>query len=216
MKVIDHPKPIAGTERSACPLYVLPKLSHDGMADVCIRQGWRFVPVGCVKPEELSDPAALASLAAAGRQLADIVPPDYSDEPPGEHGPHSYFHPSDALPDVIRYGTDGKPAAYALDKSGGLQDDRDGALLAAHVAAYLKHDPEPRADGSFLLATVQRLQASGKEGGRHLVGFLAAIERYVAMGAAGVDVWKDYRDHANSWMAEMDHGNYYLTTTKER
>lgn len=63
--------------------------------------------------------------------------------------------------------------------------------------------------------TQKRLLASGEDGERHLIGFMAALERYVAMGVAGVDVWQDYRDHANSWMVHVAEDATYLTATKE-
>lgn len=214
MKVIDHPKPIAGTERSACPLYVTPELSHNGKADVYIRQGWLLLLIGEVPPEALSDPATLASLAAAGRQLADVVPPDYSDQPPGGES-FVCGHVAEVLPDVIRDTRKGDTPARIKDSASSIQDERDGALLAAHVAAYLKQDPDSRADGGFIRDVIKRLLASGEDGERHLIGFMAALERYVAMGAAGVDVWQDYRDHANSWMVHIAEDATYLTATKE-
>lgn len=215
MKVIDHPKPIPGTERSACPLYAPHPPLASGRQEVCIRQGWRLVPVGYVLPEDLSDPATLASLAAAGRQMADIVPPDYSDEPPGVEA-SVCGDAGQVLPDVIRHAWKGETLARIKDSASNLQDERDGAFLAAHVAAYLKQAPEHRADGGFIRDVMMRLLASGDEGSRHLVGFSAALERYIAMGAAGVDVWQDYRDHANSWMIlAADVEASHLTATKE-
>lgn len=214
MKVIDHPKPIAGTERSACPLYALPELSHNGKATVYIRQGWLLLLIGEVRTEALSDPATLASLAAAGRQLADIVPPDYSDEPQGAES-SVCGDAGEVLPDVIRYTRKGEEPARIKDSASNLQDERDGAFLAAHVAAYLKQDPDSRADGGFIRDVIMRLLASGEEGERHLIGFMAALERYVAMGVAGVDVWRDYRDHANGWMVNVAEDATYLTATKE-